>query len=80
MTGRYHADRVYLANVSSTTMANIVANVLNKVVVAEFQTYPRWWEPIVLRDTFNTCRRSRGSRWAAWASCRSWPRVRPTAS
>ena len=54
MTGRYHADRVYLANVSSTTMANIVANILNKVVVTEFQTYPRWWEPIVLRDTFNT--------------------------
>ena len=39
---------------SSTTMANIVANVLNKVVVTEFQTYPRWWEPIVLRDNFNT--------------------------
>ncbi len=54
MTGRYHADRVQLANVNSTTMANIVANVLNKVVVNEFQTYPRWWAPIVRTEKFTT--------------------------
>lgn len=54
MTGLYHGERVSLANVNSTTMANIVANVLNKVVVAEFQTYPRWWAPIVLSENFNT--------------------------
>ena len=52
MTGLFHAERVQLANVNSTTMANIVANVLNKVVVSEFQSYPRWWEPIVRRETF----------------------------
>ncbi len=54
MTGRFREDRVYLANVNSTTMANIVANVLNKVVVNEFQQYPRWWEPIVRRESFAT--------------------------
>ncbi len=54
MTGRFHEDRVYLANVNSTTMANIVANVLNKVVVNEFQQYPRWWEPVVRRESFAT--------------------------
>ena len=54
MTGRFWEDRVYLANVNSTTMSNVVANVLNKMVVAEFQRYPRWWEPMVRRMTFNT--------------------------
>ena len=54
MTGRYHAERVELANVSSTTMANIVANVLNKVVVNEFQSYPRWWAPIVRTEAFSS--------------------------
>lgn len=54
MTGRYREERVHLANVNSTTMANIVANVLNKAVVNEFQTYPRWWEPITRRESFNT--------------------------
>ncbi len=29
-------------------MSNIVANVLNKRVVHEFQQYPRWWELITL--------------------------------
>ena len=65
MTGLFHAERVTLANVNSTTMANIVANVLNKVVVNEFQQYPRWWEPIVGERTSTRCRRSSGSPWAA---------------
>ena len=33
MTGRFHQDRVYLANVNTSTMAAVVANRLNKVVV-----------------------------------------------
>ncbi|HUV95817.1 MAG TPA: hypothetical protein VMX14_13460 [Anaerolineae bacterium] len=47
MTGIYQPDRVYLANVTSSTMATICANVLNKAVVREFQVYPHWWEPAV---------------------------------
>ena len=46
MTGMFHGDRVYLANVNSSTMAGMVANALNKTVVNLFQEYPRWWEPI----------------------------------
>jgi hypothetical protein len=33
-------------------MANVVANVLNKVVVNDFHQYPRWWEPVVRRENF----------------------------
>lgn len=47
MTGLFQAERVQFANVNSSTMANLVANVLNKVIVQEFQAYPRWWEPVV---------------------------------
>ena len=54
MTGLFHSERVTLANVTSTTMANIVANVLNKRVVHEFQQYPRWWEPIAWRENFTS--------------------------
>jgi hypothetical protein len=46
MTGIFHQERVYLANVNSSTMAGMVANALNKAVVNLFQEYPRWWEPI----------------------------------
>ena len=46
MTGMFQHDRVYLANVNSSTMAGMVANALNKAVVNLFQEYPRWWEPI----------------------------------
>ena len=54
MTGKFHRDRVTLAAVDSTTMANIVADLLNKRVVNEFQRYPRWWEPICRQEDFAT--------------------------
>jgi hypothetical protein len=54
MTGKFHRDRVTLAAVDSTTMANIVADLLNKRVVSEFQKYPRWWEPICRQEDFAT--------------------------
>jgi hypothetical protein len=43
LTGRFHPERVYLAAVTSATMANICANALNKVVVNAFSQYPKWW-------------------------------------
>ena len=52
MYGMYHPDRIYLAAVTSATMSNITANVLNKIVVNEFQQYDRWWEPIVTVEDF----------------------------
>lgn len=54
MNGVFNPDNVNLANVNSTTMANIVANVLNKAVMAAYQTYPHWWEPIVRQENFGT--------------------------
>jgi hypothetical protein len=54
MQGLFHGERVYLANANSTTMSNLVANVMNKVVAQEFQQYPRWWEPIVSKESFGS--------------------------
>ena len=54
MRGVFDAERVQLANVTSTTMASITADVLNKLVVTEFQKYPKWWAPIVRTESFAT--------------------------
>lgn len=52
MTGLFHEDRVYLANVDSSTMAKLTADALNKRVMNEFQVYPRWWEAITSPEDF----------------------------
>ncbi len=52
LTGTFQADRVTLANVTSATMAGLVANALNKRVINAFQSYPRWWEPAVTEEDF----------------------------
>ena len=54
MTGMFQPDRLHLANVNSSTMANLVANVLNKRVINEFQVYPHWWDPIVTVENFQS--------------------------
>jgi len=54
MTGMYQGDRVYLANVTASTMAGLVANALNKVVINEFMAYPQWWAPAVTVMDFPT--------------------------
>jgi len=54
MTGLYQADRVMLANVTSSTMAGLVANALNKVLVKAFQEYPQWWAPFVTIQDFTS--------------------------
>jgi hypothetical protein len=53
MTGVFQGERVQLANVNSSTMANMVANALNKVVAQEFIAYPQWWTPIVVASDFD---------------------------
>ncbi|MBN1640374.1 MAG: hypothetical protein JXA09_03990 [Anaerolineae bacterium] len=52
MSGIYQPENVYLANVTSSTMAQIVANVLNKRVMITFAEYPQWWRPIVTVENF----------------------------
>ena len=59
MTGRFNTDRVYLSNVNSSTMAALVANRLNKMVVTQFMTYPHWWKPIVVEMDFATLQDAR---------------------
>lgn len=54
MSGVFQPERVQLANVTSSTMAGLVANALNKAIVNEFQQYPRWWEPIVRVQDFSS--------------------------
>jgi hypothetical protein len=54
MSGMFQGDRIQFANVNSSTMASMVANVLNKRVAAEFQNYPMWWAPIVNEEDFQS--------------------------
>jgi hypothetical protein len=54
LTGLFNPERVYLANVTSSTMAGLVANALNKRVMNLFQTYPKWWAPAVTIEDFAT--------------------------
>jgi len=54
MNGVFNPDRISFANVNSSTMSNLVANVLNKRVINEFQVYPQWWMPIVSEEDFQT--------------------------
>ena len=54
LTGRFQEDRVYLANVNTSTMAGLVANRLNKVVINMFQSYDQWWLPGVTIQDFTT--------------------------
>jgi hypothetical protein len=45
--GHAHPERVQLANVTTATMANLTADVLNKVMLQAYNRRERWWEPIV---------------------------------
>jgi hypothetical protein len=54
MHGVFHGDRIQFANVNSSTMASITANVLNKAVINYYMQYPRWWERIVSVQDFTT--------------------------
>ena len=52
MNGVFQPERISFANVNSSTMSNLVANVLNKRVINEFQVYPQWWTPIASEEDF----------------------------
>ena len=72
MTGMFQPENVGLANVNSSTMAGIVANALNKVVINQFHAYPRWWEPIVVTQSFN---RLQPVRWITLGGVPALPEV-----
>lgn len=55
--GAFNGDRSQFANGTASTMASIVANLLNKVVKAkwaELQPTYGWWKKIVTEEDFNT--------------------------
>jgi len=52
--GVFRPDRVQFANVTSTTMAQVCANVLNKVMLRAYESRPHWWQPIAYEQDFTT--------------------------
>lgn len=54
LTGMFQPERVMFASVNSSTMAQLVANALNKRVVNEFIQYPQWWLPIVSEGDYDS--------------------------
>ncbi|MEA3408377.1 MAG: hypothetical protein U9R48_09920 [Chloroflexota bacterium] len=50
--GVYRAERVRFANATTTTMAQITANVLNKVLLRAYERRPMWWKPVVHEEDF----------------------------
>jgi len=52
--GVFDAQRVALANVTTSTMTSLVKNAFNKVILDYFNTIDRWWEPIVSQESFSS--------------------------
>jgi len=59
MKGMFVPENVGLAAVDTTTMAGIVANALNKVVVNQFQQYPMDWLRVCTIKNFTTLQQIR---------------------
>ncbi|MGI6366862.1 MAG: hypothetical protein ACOX2L_00635 [Anaerolineae bacterium] len=57
--GVFHAERTTFANATTTTMAEVVRNVLNKALVQSFEARPRWWEPIAWQEDLPTLQDAR---------------------
>ncbi|MHB0859639.1 MAG: phage major capsid protein [Anaerolineae bacterium] len=52
--GIYHGERVNLANATTTTMASVVSNTLNKVLLRAYEARPPWWKPLVYEEDLPT--------------------------
>jgi hypothetical protein len=52
--GIFRPERVRFAEATTTTMAHVVANVLNKVLINSFEMRPQWWKPIATEMDFPT--------------------------
>lgn len=46
--GRLFPERALLANATTTTMANVVADGLNKLMLQAYNRREKWWQPIVV--------------------------------
>lgn len=54
--GLFRAERVQLANATTSTMNDVVANVLNKALIKHYQARERWWQPIAHEEDFASLR------------------------
>ena len=46
--GRLYPERALLANATTSTMANVVIDGLNKVLLGAYNRREKWWQPIVV--------------------------------
>jgi len=52
--GVFRGDRVTLANATTTTMAEVTANVLNKALLAAYERREPWWRPLAHEEDFGS--------------------------
>jgi hypothetical protein len=45
-TGMFYPDRATFAAATTSTMAEVTRNVLNKVLLKAYESRPKWWQPI----------------------------------
>jgi len=50
--GVFRGERVTLANATTTTMAEVTANVLNKALLAAYEAREPWWRPVAHEEDF----------------------------
>lgn len=53
-TGLFRGERVTLANATTTTMAQVTANVLNKALLQAYEQREHWWRPIAYEEDFTS--------------------------
>ena len=52
--GKFFPDRVQLANATTSTMAQVVLNAMNKRMLNAFNLRPQWWSPIAHEEDFTS--------------------------
>ena len=53
MTGMFQRQNVGLANINTSTMADLMVEYMNKRIIRMFQEYDRFWEPLCQIEDFN---------------------------
>jgi hypothetical protein len=57
--GVFQRGRVQLANATTSTLSNVVANVLNKVLLRSYEARAAWWKPLAAEYDFSTMNTAR---------------------
>jgi hypothetical protein len=89
--GRLYPERAQLANATTSTMANIVADGLNKLLLQAYGRREKWWQPIVTHrdlDRFQTMKMIRPYGFSALSAVsegaayteKTWDDLKETAS